>query len=605
MFQLPQQIQIQDNTGALLMKSAEEARMQQQQMAQLFEKNERVRQEAFGGAQKQLFDIATAQNVPAEVQRQILSQGMEELTKLYKDRTNIRSGDLGMLAMNTLIKAKTDATAYQQYLSNGEKHIADLKEQHYDEVNMKTALANSIFEDKVVKTPNGDQVVRVPKDPTQLGDPIQFLDKEKTEKSRTYLDRPKTFQDLMKVVSDYKPGELKTSDTKDLTGTRTVKYTYAEKSYPWTTTQEVMQNGIPVKINVLDTEPENIKGLPAPVNVLSKKAYEFFTNHPNPVIGKEVDAMGLDYIDAHNRRLGINPHQITENNFNAIAEKFPDAINPFDAQNRVIFSRLAMTKMLSPSFGKFGETSVTIDQAKPTVTNVYQNSDIYSRTGNIRPEAKFPTSWAQIVNQDADVMRVAEDVSFQYNGKTITGKKTGDRAQGQIIKDNGKVATVLSRPDEPGVIYVAEIEDGEITDNVIRLSGQEAIDYGAKISSANGSDIKAFGRLYPSASKTVIPMSDADKANVSQSINLENEKEEGRVLISSISQIRSMKDGETKNINNARVKLNGQEVVIKSIQRKDTGWFSDSPIEVVMKDGTKMTFANKEEFIKTLTDSNK
>jgi len=602
MFELPKPIQTQDNTGALLMKAAEEARLQQQQLSQLVQRNEQIRQEAFGGAQKQLFDISSAQNVPAEVQRQILSQGMEELTKLYKDRKNIRSGDIGMLAMNTLVKAKNDATAYQQYLGNSEKFIADLKEKGFDEFNLKTAVSNSIFDERVVNTPNGQQVVRVPKDPTKLGDPLQFLAKEVDGNPQKYLNREKSSQALTKLVGDYKPGELTFSDTKDLTGKKTVKVSYTEKSYPWTRTQEQNQNGIPVKINVLDTEEESIGG--QPMQILSEKAYEYFAKNPNPTIVKEVDAMGRDYIDAHNRNLGINPQQITPENFSKIAADFPGAINPFDNGNRMIFSRLALTKTLQPTFGRFGNPSVTIDAAKPNVTNVY-NNDLYTRTGNLRPEAKFPTSWAQIVNQDADVMRVSDEVSFQFDGKTLSGKKTGDRAQGQIIKDNGKRATVLSRPEEPGVIYVAEIEDGEITDNVIKLSGKEAIDYGAKISSANGSDIKTFGKLYPNATKTVVPMSDADKATVSDNLALQSEREEGKALINSASQIRALKDGETKNVNSARVKLNGKEVVIKSITRKNTGWFTDSPVEVTLKDLSKITFANKEEFIKTLIDSNK
>jgi len=601
MFELPKPIQTQDNTGALLMKAAEEARLQQQQLSQLVQRNEQIRQEAFGGAQKQLFDISSAQNVPAEVQRQILSQGMEELTKLYKDRKNIRSGDIGMLAMNTLVKAKNDATAYQQYLGNSEKFIADLKEKGFDEFNLKTAVSNSIFDERVVNTPNGQQVVRVPKDPTKLGDPLQFLAKEVDGNPQKYLNREKSSQALTKLVGDYKPGELTFSDTKDLTGKKTVKVSYTEKSYPWTRTQEQDQNGIPVKINVLDTEEESIGG--QPMQILSEKAYEYFAKNPNPTIVKEVDAMGRDYIDAHNRNLGINPQQITPENFNRIAADFPGAINPFDNGNRMIFSRLALTKTLQPTFGRFGNPSVTIDAAKPNVTNVY-NNDLYTRSGNVRPEAKFATSWARIVNQDADLMRVADDVSFQFGGKTISGKKTGDGAQGQIIKDNGKRATVLSRPDEPGVIYVAELEDGEITDNVIRLSGQSAIDYGAKISSANGSDIKTFGKLYPSATKTVVPMSDTDKANISANLGLENEREEGRALIGAASQIRALEAGQTKNVNNARVKLNGKEVVIKSITRKDSGWWN-SPVEVTLKDGSKIPFKDRDQFIKTLIDSNK
>ena len=197
-------------------------------------------------------------------------------------------------------------------------------------------------------------------------------------------------------------------------------------------------------------------------------------------------------------------------------------------------------------------------------------------------------------------------MSFQFEGKTITGRRVGDRAQGQIIKDNGKRATVIARPEDPGAVYIVELDsDGEPTDVVTKLSGQQAVDYGAKISSANGSDIKTFNKLYGGATKTVVPMSDADRANVGADVNRAAEVEEGKALLGRMSQIRAMKEGETITANNARVKISGKEVRIKSILRKDTGWFSDSPIIVTLADNTTMTFNNRDEFSKTLLESNK
>jgi hypothetical protein len=615
MFELPKPIQ-QDNstTVKLLYQAAQDAQEQQQQLMQMMQRNEQIRREAFGGAQKQLFDIASAQNVPSEIQNNILRNGLNQLTSLYKNKAGIKATDFGMMASDVLMNAKQTSTAYQQYLANGEKLIADLKEKGFDEVNMKTALANNMFE--MVQGPVPGSMVRAPKNPTKLDDPIQWVTKEVDGNPQKYLNREASGKKLNEYFSNYKPAELKTATTQDLTGKKTVKVSYTEKSYPWTKVQEQKDptTGLPVKINVLDTETLTdgtgrpvVDGQGNEVKILSTNAFEnIMSSFGNDVVAmKEIDALGRDAIDDYNRARGVNPQQITESNFNDVLANNPGVINPFDANNRTIYSRLALTKKLMPQFGKFGDTSVTVDVAKPNVTNVY-GSDIYTRTGNLRPEARFPSAWAQIVNQDADVMRVAENMSFQFDGKPLTGRRVGDRAQGQIIKDNGKRATVVARPEEPGSIYVIELDsDGEPTDVVSKLSGKEAVNYGAKISSSNGSDIKTFNKFYEGAMGTVVPMSEADKANVGADVNRAQDMEEGKALVGRASQIRAMKDGETINANNALVKLNGKEVRIKSIFRKDTGWFSDSPVIVTLSDNTNMTFNNRDELVKTLIDSNK
>lgn len=611
MFQLPQAIQIDNTPVKLLYQAAEDARQNQQELMQLVQKNEQIRREAFGGAQKQLFDITSAQNVPVEVQKQLLQTGMTELTRLYKDRKGVRANDLTMIASEVLMKAKGDATAYTQYLSNGEKLIADLKEKGFDEVNMKSALAGNMFTEQATATPQGQVMVRKPKNPADLPDPMQFLAAEIDKNPQKYLNRSVGDKALNQVIGDFKPAEMKTSTTKDLTGTKTVKISFTEKSYPWTRVQEEEVNGQKVKVNVLDTETlTNSKGEKVvdangnEVQVLSTKAMEYFTSIQDPVLVKQIDVMGRDAIDANNRALGVNPQAITEQNFAQLAQQYPGLVNPFDSGNRAMYSRMAMTKKLMPSFGRFGDASVTVDVAKPTTVNL--SSDIYTRTGNLRPEARFPSAWAQIVNQDADVMRVSENMSFAFDGKTITGRRVGDRAQGQIIKDNGKRATVVARPEEPGAVYIIELDsDGEPTDAVTRLTGNDAINYGAKISSANGSDIKTFNKYYNSATGTVVPMSDADKANVGADVNRAADIEEGKALVGRVSQIRAMKDGETMTANNALVKINGKEVRIKSIHRKDTGWFSDSPMVITLSDNSTMTFNNRDEFAKALLESNK
>jgi len=438
--------------------------------------------------------------------------------------------------------------------------------------------------------------------------------KEVDSNPQKYLNRELSGKKLTEYSTGYKPGELEQTTTTDLTGTKTIKVSSTEKSFPWTRVQEEKDptTGQMVKVNVLDTEQlTDGKGTPVfdgenPVQILSTNAFNnIMSSFGNDVVAmKEIDALGRDAIDDHNRMRGVNPQQLTPENFDMVARENQGLINPFDANNRAIYSRLALTKRLMPQFGRFGKTSVTVDVAKPTTVNL--SNDLYTRTGNIRPEAKFPTAWAQIVNQDADVMRVAENLSFQFDGKPITGRRVGDRAQGQIIKDNGRRATVVARPEEPGSVYIVELDsNGEPTDVVTRLAGQQAIDYGSKISSANGSDIKTFNKLFPSAMQTVVPMSDADRANVGADVNRASSIEEGKALLGRAAQIRAMKDGETISANNAIVKLNGKEVKIKSIFRKDTGWFSDSPVVVTLADGSTMTFNNRDEFVNTLVQSNK
>lgn len=613
----PQALEIDQTPTKLLYQAAQQASENQQQMLQMANRNEQIRREAFGSAQKQLFDIANAQNLPVDVQNSILKKGLEDLKLLYKNQSQVRSSDLGVVASNVLLDAKQKANAFQQYLSNGEKIIADLKEKGFDEVNMKSALSNSVFENLPTEGKEGNVISRIPKDPTKLGDPIQFITKEIDSNPHKYLNREFAGKKLNEFINNYKPAELEQSSTVDQTGMKTTKVSSLEKTYPWSRVAEEKDpaTGKTVKINVLDTEPltdgnGNIifssPNSQNPTQILSTNAYnKIVSSLGNDVSAvKEIDAMGRDAIDDHNRMRGVNPQQITPENFETLSKEYQGLINPFDANNRMIFSRIALTNKLMPQFGRFGKTSVTIDAAKPTVVNV--NSDLYTRTGNIRPEARFPTAWAQIINQDADVMRVAENMSFQYDGKTITGRRTGDRAYQQVIKDNGNRATVVSRPEEPGTIYVVELDkDGEATDNVLKLSGQQAIDYGAKISSANGSDIKSYNKLYKSATKTVVPMSDSDKANVGADVNKAAALEEGKALLGRVSQIRGMAEGETITADNALVKLNGKDVKIKSIYRKDTGWFSDSPVIVTLSDNTTMTFNNRDEFANALVQSNK
>lgn len=608
---LPQALEFDQTYNKLLAQQAQENRELQRQQQLLQAKDDQIRAEAFGGAQKQLFDIANAKNLPTDVQKMILDNGLADLTKMYRD-PRYRSVDMGVHASGTLKKAIEFSSAFGNYQANGDKFIADLKEKGFDEVNLKSALANSMFAENQVQTPTGPKMVRAPKDPQALGDPIQYLAKQVDDNPQQFINRKAGDERLTKYVGDFKPGEFKYAATKDLTGTRTLKVAYTTKAYPWTEEKEYVDpvNNQKVKYNVLSTEPlVGDDGKPSidkdgqEIQILSTKAFDVFKQAKDPLLSAQLDVMGRDAIDDHNRAIIGNPQVITRENFDALHQQYPDLRNPFDAGNREIFSRLALSKKLMPQFGKTGEITVTNDQAKPV--NVSVSSDLYTKGGSIKPEAKFPTAWAQMVNQDADVMRISENSSFTYDGKTITGRRAGDRAQGQILKDNGKRATVIVRPEEPGSIYVVEIdEDGDLTDNVEKLSGDKAIDYGARISTANGSDPKTFGKLYPSAIKSVVPMSDADKKNYSVDINKTAQINAGKALVASSSTFLNMKENETRNFDNARVKLNGKEVVIKSVTRKDANWVTDSPIEVVTADGQVITFKNKNEF-KDELDKNK
>lgn len=610
MFELPKAIITDQTPNKLLYQAAQDAAERQQQMEQLIRRDEQVRTEAFGGAQKQLFDISTAKNIPAEVQKNLLQNGLTQLTALYKDRKGVRSNEISMMASDVLMKAKTESQAYADYFANGEKYVADMKQAGYNEMNLRTALSNNLYKTQQVQVPGTNQVqtVRSVKPSTELSDPLAYLNEELSLNPQKYLDRAVSSQRLDKVLGDYKPAEMKFSSVKDLTGTTTMKVGYVTKAYPFTREQEETDKvtGQKYKINVLDTEPlTDAKGNKVTnpdgtdVQILSTKAFDFFATQADPLLRSEVDVMGRDAIDAHNRALGINPQSLTPQNIGAAVQQ--GAIDPFNANNRVIYSRLALTKKLMPQFGKFGDVDVTIDKAKPVTVKV-QGDGIYTKTGTVRPEAKFPTSWAQMLNQDADVMNVSDPVSFTFNGKVIAGKRVGDKAQFQMIKDNGKKATVISVPGEVGTIYVAEVDkDNELTDNVIKLSGQQAIDYGARISSSNGSDIKTFNSLYPAATKTVKPITPGQVTTEGDKVELQRAKQAGEDFLAAKSRISSMKDGETINVDNALVNINGKPYKIKSVQRADTGWFEDSPVTVTLSDGkSTMKFKNKTEFLNSL-----
>lgn len=610
MFELPKAIITDQTPNKLLYQAAQDAAERQQQMEQLIRRDEQVRTEAFGGAQKQLFDISTAKNIPAEVQKNLLQNGLTQLTALYKDRKGVRSNEISMMASDVLMKAKTESQAYADYFANGEKYVADMKQAGYNEMNLRTALSNNLYKTQQVQVPGTNQVqtVRTIKAPTELSDPLSYLNEELALNPQKYLDRATSSQRLDKMLGDYNPAEMKFSSVKDLTGTTTMKVGYSTKSYPWTREQKEID---PVtkqeyKINVLDTEPlTDAKGNKVTnpdgtdVQVLSTKAFDFFATQADPLLRSEVDVMGRDAIDAHNRALGFNPQSLTPQNIGAAVQQ--GAIDPFNANNRVIYSRLALTKKLMPQFGKFGDVDVTIDKAKPVTVKV-QGDGIYTKSGTVKPEAKFPTSWAQMLNQDADIMNVSDAVSFTVNGKVIAGKRVGDRAQGQIIKDNGKKATVISVPGEVGTIYVVEVDkDNELTDNVVKLTGQQAIDYGARISSSNGSDVKTFQSLYPAATKTVKPITPGETNNAADKVELQRAKQAGEDFLAAKSRISSMKDGETITVDNALVNINGKPYKIKSVQRADTGWFEDSPVTVTLSDGkSTLKFKNKTEFLNSL-----
>jgi hypothetical protein len=613
MFELPKAIITDQTPNKMLFQAAQDAAERQQQMEQLIRRDEQVRTEAFGGAQKQLFDISTAKNIPAEVQKNLLQGGLTQLTALYKDRKGVRSNEISMMASDVLMKAKTDSQAYADYITAGEKYIADMKQAGYNEMNLRTVLSNNLYKEQQVQVPGTNQVqtVRSIKAPTELSDPLNYLNEELTMNPQKYLDRATSSQRLDKILGDYKPAEMKFSSVSDPTGTTTTKVGYVTQSYPFTREQVEID---PVtkqkyKINVLDTEPlTDAKGNKvtnpdgSDVQILSTKAFNWFATQPDPLLRSEVDVMGRDAIDAHNRGLGFNPQSLTPQNIGAAVQQ--GAIDPFDANNRVIYSRLAMTKKLMPQFGKFGDVDVTVDKAKPVTVRVSGgggSGDIYTRTGTVKPEAKFPTAWAQMLNQDADVMNVSDPVSFTVNGKVIAGKRVGDRAQGQLVKDNGKKATVVSVPGEVGTIYVVEVDkDNELTDNVIKLSGQQAIDYGSRISSSNGSDIKTFNSLYSAATKTVKPITKVDIDNAASQVEEQRARQAGEDFLAARSRIDSMEDGDSITVDNALVNIDGKPVKIKKITREDTSWYEDSPITVTLSNGSTMKFKNKAAFLKSL-----
>lgn len=503
MFELPKFTPVEDNTGALLLKAAEQAREQQQQFQTLVQKNEQLRNEAFGDFQKQIMDMKFAQNIPNEVK----SQGIRNaFANAY---TALRSGkplsELKGELFNNLMGLKMTSDAYQQYKDAGDQAIAELKTKGYDEMALRTALARSMYDKAVVPTvtsqdnpnalrggtPTQNNIgftapklnatvmkeVRVPKDPMSLGDPYQQIQKMVTDNPALFADRKQTSQSLNSLVNDFKAGELKVQKALDATGKRTVTIGYTEKAYPWTTQEDATINGQNVKINVLKTQPEiigqkQVRGKDGKLvteniteKVITKDVLDYFENHPNPQVRIEVQSMARDYIDDNNRRLGINPAAVTPENAADIAAQVDGFINPYDSGNSEIFRRMALTKYLNPQFGKFGEVSVKDDTNRGTSINVNVGG------GPGMPDG-YIDAWAPIVDVvDANSPNPLADLDSQIVQQILKIADDNKILGTDKIKTTPEMLTI--RRDGSGKIRLYErTPEGAATGKGILLSAQ-------------------------------------------------------------------------------------------------------------------------------------
>lgn len=598
MFELPKFTPVEDNTGALLLKSADQARQRQEQITSLIQKNEQARQEAFGGAQKQLFEIASAQNVPAEVQKQILEQGMANLTALYRDRKNVNAGDIQQMAMGTIMNAKNTATAYQQYLANGEKIVADLKEKSHDELNLKSALVNNMYETREVMTPAGPQVVRVPKDPSKLDDPIQFLAKEVELRPDRYIDMTKADKNFTTMMAGLKPGKLEMSDKQDLTGSTTVSTSWTEEKYPFTRTEEVQQYGKKAKVNVLDTyvDPDLSKARGVPTQLMKPEAVDFFINNPDPGTRNYVRSLGQNYINDHNRRLGLNPQQITPENVTALLQQYPEMIDPYNEKNRTIFTNLALTEKLMPQFGKFGDVKFSYDRAKPQSTTVVVPSDVFTKSGDIKENARYAVAARKLASGDREILTQAEPISFTYNGAQISAKRTGDILYGQFMRTNGRKVTIANDPNDLSKLYVVELDEkGNPTRNVEVLEGQADKERWFRLNaSANKSSYEAFPSQFQEAGKLVTAPTSED-VNISASqAQLGGKVKAGKDFVSRKKVFASKPSGQMIDLQSpALIDLNGENISIKGI-RRNTKFFGPTTFDLTLEDGSTKTITNEE-----------
>ncbi len=614
MFELPKFTPIEDNTGSLLLKAAEQASEQQRSFANLIQKNEQIRQESFGGAQKQLMDIATAKGLPVEVQRQLLQNGLSELTAMFKDRANVKNSDLTMRAADIVSKAKLTSSAYQNYIDSGNKVIADLKEQGWDDVNLMSALSNSVFEEKQVNTPTGPAVVRVPKAIEQLGDPIEYLTNQIEIDPKKYLNHSKAEKEFNSMVNSLKPAKLDITDKQDVTGNRTIVTAYSIEKYPFTRTEEVEQNGQKLQVNVLDTIPDpNISSkLGVDAMVLSPNAFKFFANHPSAAIRGKVISGGLEYIDAHNKNLGVDPNKLTPENIEEVMANIQGVINPFDEQNRVIFSNLALTEKLTPQFGRFGKLSVTDDRAKQSVVRVSggggSSSDgLTEKDGDIKSDAIYAVNARKILDQDQDVIKTADAAAINYKGKTIVGPRVSDIAMGQLFKSNGKKVVAVVEPGVKGVVYIAELDDdGEVTDKVERLEGEDAKAWFKRNASANtGGRFDKFDSQFEKAGSKVTPASEdviiAKKAEGQEATRIAA----GSSFIANSKVYKSLEEGKSKSLGTtAVVMLDGKPTAIKSVRKEKLPIYRafGTPKFYITTEGNKeYTFDSAEDFFSRIS----
>lgn len=478
MFELPKFTPVEDNTGSLLLKAAEQAREQQQQFQTLVQKNEQLRNEAFGDFQKQIMEMKFAQNIPNEVKAQGIRNAFAGAYGALRSGKPL--SELKGQLFNNLMGLKMTSDAYQQYKDAGDQAIAELKTKGYDEMALRSALSRSMYTTATVPDPQMPGVmreVRVPKDPMSLGDAYQNLQQLADSHSSLYADRTQTSQALGKLVNEYKAGELKVTKALDKTGKRTVTVGYTEKAYPWTTTQDSIVNGQSTKLNVLKTQPEiigqrQIKDKDGKIvteniteNLVTDDVVDYFDNHPDPRIRLESNAMARDYIDDNNRRLGINPAAVTPENAAEIAARVPGFMNPYDEGNKQIFKKMALTKYLNPQFGRFGDVSVKDDTNRGTSINVNVGG------GPGMPDG-YIDAWAPIVDVvDANSPNPLADLDSQIVQQILRIADDNKILGTDKIKTTPEMLTI--RRDGSGKIRLYErTPEGAATGKGILLSAQ-------------------------------------------------------------------------------------------------------------------------------------
>lgn len=383
---LPQAYEIDQTPLKMLAQIAEQERESQRQFEAMRLKQEQNKMDLFGGTQKQILEMSS--KLPYDMQRQFVASAMPAVKEIFKKGGNLQN--IQQSVFDALMNMQSEVSGVAEWTTRSKDIAKQLGEQGYDPVNVEAELKRNLYNIQTDPA-TGQQILGPPKKVSELGNFDEYVQKHILERDGLFWDMRKGLEEVNKVNQTIKGSVDKESFTTDPTGRKRLTIDYQTEQFPWTKAVPGKDpaTGKEFYYTVLDAEPVNKKdGTPIldingkPASVITEKAYNAYVSQ-SPSVRKTIEAGGQQLINDENRRKfgTIFPTKDQLDN---------GAIDPNDAGNKVIYSRMFLTNL--PSMERF---KLQKDVKSSSVTDNPQKISVYAG----QDPSTLPVAMQDRVNQ--------------------------------------------------------------------------------------------------------------------------------------------------------------------------------------------------------------